>query len=51
MVLNKNDRKAAADYVVKKALAAWGDSSSESEDLDKPNDVSMVVVHEDKTIL
>ena len=51
LVLNKNDQRVVADYVVKKALAAWGDSSSESEDLDKPNDVSMVVVHEDKTIL
>ena len=36
--------------MVKKALAAWGDSSSDSEDLDEPNDVSMVVVHEEETI-
>ncbi|XP_069155731.1 uncharacterized protein [Solanum lycopersicum] len=50
LVLNKNDRKAAADYVVKKALAAWGDSSSDSEDPDEPNDVLMVVVHEEETI-
>nr|XP_010318127.1 uncharacterized protein LOC104646422 [Solanum lycopersicum] len=50
LVLNKNDRKAAADYVVKKALTAWGDSSSDSEDPDEPNDVSMVVVHEEETI-
>ncbi|XP_015084274.1 uncharacterized protein LOC107027691 [Solanum pennellii] len=50
LVLDKNDRKVAADYVVKKALAAWGDSSSDSEDLDKPNDVSMVVVYEEETI-
>ena len=42
LVLDKNDRKAAADYVVKKALAAWRDSSSDSEDPDEPNDVSMV---------
>ena len=42
LVLGKNDRKVAADYVVKKALAAWGDSSSDSEDPDEPNDVSMV---------
>ena len=42
LVLNKNDHKAAADYVVKKALAASGDSSSDSEDPDEPNDVSMV---------
>ncbi|XP_015078308.1 uncharacterized protein LOC107022115 [Solanum pennellii] len=50
LVLSKSDRKAAADYVVKKALAAWGDSSSDSEDPDEPNDVSMVVVHEEETI-
>ena len=51
LVLNKNDRISTADYVVKKALNAWGDSSSDSEDLDEPNDVSMVVVHEEETIL
>ncbi|WP_353806008.1 C2HC-type zinc finger protein, partial [Acinetobacter baumannii] len=50
LVVNKNDQKAASDYVVKKALAAWGDSSSNSENLDEPNDVSMVVVHEEETI-
>ena len=37
--------------MVKKALAAWGDFSSDSEDPDEPNDVSMVVLHEDETIL
>ena len=36
--------------MVKKSLAAWGDSSSDSEDPDEPNDVSMVVVHEEETI-
>ena len=36
--------------MVKKALTAWGDSSSDSEDPDEPNDVSMVVVHEEETI-
>ena len=36
--------------VVKKALVAWGDSSSDSEDPDEPNDVSMVAVHEEETI-
>ncbi|XP_015057420.1 uncharacterized protein LOC107003608 [Solanum pennellii] len=50
VVLGKNDRKAAADYVVKKALSALGDSSSDSEDPDEPNDVSMVAVHEEETI-
>ncbi|XP_027772674.1 uncharacterized protein LOC114077194 [Solanum pennellii] len=48
LVLGKNDRKAAADYVVKKALAAWGDSSSDSEDPNEPNDVAMVAVHEEE---
>ncbi|XP_069143285.1 uncharacterized protein [Solanum lycopersicum] len=32
------------------ALAAWGDSSSDSEDPDEPNNVSMVVVHKEETI-
>ncbi|XP_015060390.1 uncharacterized protein LOC107006327 [Solanum pennellii] len=50
LVLGKSARKVAADYVVKKALAAWGDSSSDSEDPDEPNDVSMVAVHEEETI-
>ncbi|XP_069148130.1 MAR-binding filament-like protein 1 [Solanum lycopersicum] len=49
-VLGKNDRKATANYLVKKALAAWGDSSSDSKDPDEPNDVSMVAVHEEETI-
>ena len=51
LVLGKRDWKAAADLVVKKDLAAWGDSSSDSEDPDEPNDVSMVAVHEEETIL
>ena len=50
LVLGKRDRKAAADFVVKKALAAWGDSSCDSEDPDGPYDVSMVAVHEEETI-
>ena len=50
LVLGKRDRKAVADLVVKKALAAWGDSSSDSEDPDEPNDVSMVAVHEEETV-
>ena len=50
LLLGKRDRRAAADLVVKKALAAWGDSSSDSEDPDEPNDVSMVAVHEEETI-
>ncbi|XP_069150409.1 uncharacterized protein [Solanum lycopersicum] len=50
LALGKRDRKAAADLVVKKVLAAWGDSSSDSEDPDEPNDLSMVAVHEEETI-
>ena len=50
LVLGKRDRKAVADLVVKKALAAWGDSSSDSEDPDEPKDVSMVAVHEEETV-
>ncbi|XP_069152711.1 uncharacterized protein [Solanum lycopersicum] len=50
LVLGNRDRKAAADMVVKKALAAWGDSSSDSEDPDEPKDVSMVAVHEEETV-
>ena len=50
LVLNKNDGKVVADYVVKKAFDAWGDSSSDSEDPDEPNNVSMVVVHKEETI-
>ena len=45
LVLNKNDQRVVADYVVKKDLVSWGDSSSDSEDLDGSNDVSMVLVH------
>ena len=36
--------------MVKKALAAWGESSSDSEDPDEPKDVSMVAVHEEETV-
>ncbi|XP_069148737.1 uncharacterized protein [Solanum lycopersicum] len=50
LVLGNRDRKAAADMVVKRALAAWGDSSSDSEDPDEPKDVSMVAVHEEETV-
>ena len=50
LVLGKRDRKAAAALVVKKALVAWGDSSSDPEDPDEPKDVSMVTVHEEETV-
>ena len=32
LVIDKSSRKALDEYVVKEALAAWGDSSSESGD-------------------
>ena len=48
--LSNRDRKVATDLVVKKALAAWGDSSSDSEDPDESNDVSMVVVHTEEIV-
>ncbi|XP_069144342.1 uncharacterized protein [Solanum lycopersicum] len=51
LVLGKRDRKVAAYLVVKKPLAAWGDSSSDSEDPNEPKDVSMVAVHEEETVL
>ncbi|XP_069149941.1 uncharacterized protein [Solanum lycopersicum] len=50
LVLGNRDRKAAADMVVKRALAALGDSSSDSEDPDEPKDVSMVAVHEEEIV-
>ena len=50
LVLGKRDRKATADLVVKRDLAAWGDSSGDSEDPDEPKDVSMVAVHEEETV-
>nr|XP_019068931.1 uncharacterized protein LOC109120021 [Solanum lycopersicum] len=50
LILSKRDRKVVADLVVKKALAAWGDSSSDPEDPDEPKDVSMVTEHEEETV-
>ena len=50
LVPGNRDRKATADMVVKRALAAWGDSSSDSEDPDEPKDVSMVAVHEEEIV-
>ena len=36
--------------MVKKDLAAWGDSSSDSEDSNEPNDASVVVVYDEDNI-
>uniref|UniRef100_A0A1S3X0X5 CCHC-type domain-containing protein n=1 Tax=Nicotiana tabacum TaxID=4097 RepID=A0A1S3X0X5_TOBAC len=41
-------RKRSADNVVKQALAAWGDSSSESEDETDASDNSMMAVESEK---
>ncbi|KAH0682508.1 hypothetical protein KY290_023330 [Solanum tuberosum] len=50
LVPEKNARKFVANYVVKKALAVWGDSSSESGELECPDDVSILVVQVDAKI-
>ncbi|XP_070049914.1 uncharacterized protein [Nicotiana tomentosiformis] len=42
-------RKSAADNVVKQALAAWGDSSSESEEENTVGDSSMLAVESEAT--
>ena len=36
--------------MVKKDLAAWGDSSSDSKDSNEPNDASVVVVYDEDNI-
>ncbi|KAF3684265.1 Eukaryotic translation initiation factor 5A-4 [Capsicum annuum] len=48
-VPEKSRRKSATDYTVKQALAVWGDSSSESEKDENPEDVCMLAV-EDKNV-
>ncbi|XP_069152827.1 uncharacterized protein [Solanum lycopersicum] len=49
---NKEHQKPRSDKENRRdlALAAWGDSSSDSEDPDEPKDVSMVAVHEEETV-
>nr|XP_009797905.1 PREDICTED: uncharacterized protein LOC104244226 [Nicotiana sylvestris] len=42
-------RKDATDNIVKQALAAWGDSSSESEGVDEQGDISMMAVESEST--
>ncbi|XP_070010425.1 uncharacterized protein [Nicotiana sylvestris] len=46
----KNLRKDVADNVVKQALAAWGDSSSESEEDDDQADISMMAVESEAAV-
>nr|XP_009761306.1 PREDICTED: uncharacterized protein LOC104213489 [Nicotiana sylvestris] len=43
-------RKDVADNVVKQALAAWGDSSSESEEDDDQADISMMAVESEAAV-
>ncbi|KAH0751737.1 hypothetical protein KY285_004885 [Solanum tuberosum] len=50
LVPEKNARKVAADYVVKKALVVWGDSSSESGESECLDDASMLAVQDDTNI-
>ncbi|XP_069145684.1 uncharacterized protein [Solanum lycopersicum] len=49
---NKEHHKPRSDKENRRdlALAAWGESSSDSEDPDEPKDVSMVAVHEEETV-
>ncbi|XP_070015460.1 uncharacterized protein [Nicotiana sylvestris] len=42
-------RKRSADNMMRQALAAWGDSSSESEDEPDTSDSSMMAVEGEKT--
>ena len=46
----KSDRKVEDDYVVKKALAAWGDSSRELEDSKGLEEASMVVIQDEANV-
>ncbi|XP_049359192.1 uncharacterized protein LOC125823865 [Solanum verrucosum] len=50
LVPKKNARKFAADYVVKKAFAVWGDSSSDLEESECSDDASMLDVKDDKNV-
>ena len=45
-VWENSRRKTTTDYAIKQALAAWGDSSNESDKAEKPKDVSMLVLEE-----
>ncbi|XP_055814214.1 uncharacterized protein LOC129883612 [Solanum dulcamara] len=41
------DKRAATDYVVKRALVVWRNSSSDSEESDHPENTSMMDVKDD----
>lgn len=47
---DKSKRRFVADYVVKQALAAWGDSSNDSNELEHPKDTSMMAMEEHDNI-
>lgn len=49
-VFDKKARKVAACYVVNKAFTFWGDSSSESDDSECPEDASMILVKDDENV-
>ena len=50
LVLDKNVRKVAGNHAGKKDLAVWGDSSSELEELECPDDAPIVVVQDDTNV-
>lgn len=50
LVPNKISRKVATYYVVKKAFAIQGDSSSESYEYKCPKDTSMLIVKDNENV-
>ncbi|XP_055816036.1 uncharacterized protein LOC129885688 [Solanum dulcamara] len=50
LIPDKKGRKAETDYVVKKAFAVWGNSSSDSEESTHLEDASMVAVKDDEEV-
>ncbi|KAK4729569.1 hypothetical protein R3W88_022557 [Solanum pinnatisectum] len=49
-ILDHTRRKANADQVVKKAFAVWGNASSDSEEEENHEDVSMMAVNDDEIV-
>ncbi|KAK4731298.1 hypothetical protein R3W88_024286 [Solanum pinnatisectum] len=50
LISDRMGRRVFADYVVKKALAVWGYSSSDLDQLEHPEDVSMLTVKDDENV-